>query len=106
MLTYSYKITTAPRGAPTRRMNIMTTLLSKRYDEMQVGDVVYFHGANVRIINIKRRPYTEEFYKNECTETISFEIEPADDEAVEILGNFYSHGWYGGVGCLKMYYRA
>jgi hypothetical protein len=24
MLIYSYKITTAPRGAPTRRMNIMT----------------------------------------------------------------------------------
>lgn len=74
-----------------------------RYDELKIGDVVKFHGANVKIINIKRHPYTEELFKDECTEVISFEIEPADTEAVEILGNFYSHGWYGGVGCLKLF---
>ena len=77
----------------------------KRYDELQIGDEVIFYGANVRIKDIKRRPYTEKAYKNECTETISFEIEPADEEAIEILGNFYAHGWYGGVGCLKVGYR-
>lgn len=80
----------------------MATYTTKRYDELQVGDVVSFHGANVRIINIKSRPYTEELYKDECTEVISFEIEPADDEAEQILGKYYAHGWYGGVGCLKM----
>jgi len=74
-----------------------------RYDELKIGDVVKFHGANVKIINIQRHPYTEEFFKDECTEVISFEIEPADTEAVEILGNFYSHGWYSGVGCLKLF---
>ena len=78
------------------------TYTEKRYDEMQVGDVVRFHGANVRIINIKRRPYTEEYYKNECTEVINFEIEPADEEAENILGKYYAHGWYGGVGCLTV----
>jgi ASC-1-like (ASCH) protein len=78
---------------------------TKRYDELQVGDVVVFHGANVRIIDIERRPYTEELYKNECTEVIHFEIEPADDEAVQMLGNYYSHGWYGGIGCLTVGYR-
>lgn len=80
----------------------MANTITKRYDELNIGDVVFFHGANVKIIDIKRRPYTEEYYKDECTETIHFEIEPADEEAVEILGQYYSHGWYGGVGCLKM----
>ena len=83
----------------------MSKIYEKRYDEMQVGDVVYFHGANVRIININRHPYTEKLFADECKEVISFEIEPADDDAIEILGNFYSHGWYGGVGCLKMLYK-
>ena len=40
------------------------------------------------------------YYPNE--KTISFDIEPADDEAERILGKFYSHGSYGGVGCLKI----
>lgn len=31
--------------------------------------------------------------------TICFHIEPADDEAIEILGNFYC---YGGVGCCEL----
>ena len=78
--------------------------VDKRYDELEVGDVVLFHGANVKIINIRRHPYTDKLYADQCDMVISFEIRPADDEAVEILGNFYSHGWYGGVGCLKMPY--
>lgn len=71
-----------------------------RYDQLNIGDEILFHGANVRVINIKRYPYTESAYANECKEVIDFEIEPADDEAEELLGKFYSHGWYGGVGCL------
>lgn len=78
----------------------------KRYDELKVGDVINFHGANVKVKDIKRRPYTEEYYKDECTEVIHFEIEPADDEAEQILGKYYAHGWYGGVGCLKVGYKA
>lgn len=66
--------------------------MTKRYDELQVGDVINFHGANVKIINTKKD-----------AETVSFEIEPADDEAIEILGEFYSHGWYSGVGYLKVW---
>jgi len=73
----------------------------KRYDELKVGDVVRFHGANVRIVKYKEFPApANEWYPNE--KTISFEIEPADAEALEILGGFYAYGGYGGVGCLEL----
>ena len=72
-----------------------------RYDELKVNDIVLFHGANVRITKIIELPApANEYYPNE--KTISFDIEPADDEAERILGKFYSHGSYGGVGCLKI----
>ena len=73
--------------------------MTVRYDELKVNDVVRFHGADVRIKKVVEHPApANEWYPNE--KTIDFEIEPADDEATEILGSFYSHGTYGGVGCL------
>ena len=39
-------------------------------------------------------------YKGE--HIINFEIEPYNDEAEQILGNFYSHGCYGGVESLTL----
>ena len=72
-----------------------------RYDELKVNDVILFHGANLRIKSIKAQPApANEYYPNE--KTISFDTEPADDAAVQLLGNFYSHGSYGGVGCLTV----
>ena len=72
-----------------------------RYDELKVNDVVMFHGANVRITKITVLPApANEYYPNE--KTIGFDIEPADEEAEKILGKFYSHGSYGGVGCLEL----
>lgn len=72
-----------------------------RYDELKVGDVIMFHGANVRIIKITEQSApANEYYQNE--KTIGFDIEPADYEAERILGKFYSHGSYGGVGCLTV----
>ena len=72
-----------------------------RYDELKKNDVIKFHCANVRIVKVTETPApAHEWYPDE--KTISFEIEPADDEAVEILGRFYSHGTYGGVGCLEV----
>ena len=72
-----------------------------RYDELKVNDVVVFHGANVRITKITVLPApANEYYQNE--KTIGFDIEPADEEAEKILGKFYSHGSYGGVGCLEL----
>ncbi len=82
------------------RMNIMAQV--KRYDELKVNDIIHFHGARERIISIIEKPYTEEYYKDECDRCIYFEIEPADEEAEQVLGSFYSHGTYGGVGCLKI----
>lgn len=70
-----------------------------RYDELMENDIIRFHGANLRIKNIKVTPApANEYYPNE--KTVRFDTEPADIEAEKILGKFYSHGTYGGVGCL------
>ena len=72
-----------------------------RYDEIRVNDVLYFHGANVIVTDVKTRPApANEWYPNE--KSISFTIKPADDEAENILGRFYANGTYGGVGCLTI----
>ena len=73
--------------------------MTVRYDELRVNDVILFHGANVRITKIVETPApANEWYPNE--KTINFDVEPANEEAENILGKFYSHGTYGGVGCL------
>lgn len=72
-----------------------------RYGELKVGDVVFFHGAKVVIKNIHVSGICDnEWHKGE--NIINFEITPYDDEAINILGNFYSHGWYGGVESLTL----
>lgn len=72
-----------------------------RYDELKVGDIIIFHGALERIVEYKEFPApANEFYPNE--KTISFTLEPVNDEAIQMLGRFYSKGTYGGVGCLKI----
>ena len=70
-----------------------------RYDELRVNDVIRFHGANVRITNvIETLAPANDFYLNE--KTIIFDIVPADEECIKLLGYFYSYGTYSGVGCL------
>lgn len=70
-----------------------------RYDELKKNDIIVFHGANVRVTKVTETPApANKWYPDE--KTISFDIEPADEEAVKILGSFYSYGSYGGVGCL------
>lgn len=72
-----------------------------RYDELNVNDVIRFHGADVRVTNLTEAPApANEWYPNE--KTISFDVEPADSDAETTLGKFYSHGTYGGVGCLEI----
>ena len=72
-----------------------------RYDEIKKNDVVLFHGANLRITKITETPApANKWYPNE--KTISFTVEPADEQAEKTLGRFYSHGTYGGVGCLEI----
>lgn len=74
----------------------------KRYDELKVNDIIWFHGAKVRVIAVREFPYDEEFYKDQTDKVIYFDIESVDEEAIKILGKFYSHGTYGGVGCLEV----
>lgn len=73
----------------------------KRYDELKVNDVIWWYGARVKIVAVRSYPYTEEHFKGQTDKVIRFDIEPYDDDAVMILGNFYAHGTYGGVGCLE-----
>lgn len=70
-----------------------------RYDEIKVGDVIFWHGAKEIVKKVFEFPApANEWFPDEVS--ITFELEPADEEAVRLLGNFYSHGTYGGVGCL------
>ena len=67
-----------------------------KYSELQIGDIIYWYGALVRIISINR-VNTD---KGSCT---YFEIEPYNDESIKILGKFYAHGSYGGVDWLEVH---
>ena len=72
-----------------------------RYDELKKNDIVLFHGANLRVTKITETPApANKWYPNE--KSIGFEVEPADEKAEKILGKFYAHGYYGGVGCLEI----
>ena len=72
-----------------------------KYGELKKGDVVQFHGALVKIINVVVSGFCDnEYHKGE--RIINFEIEPYNDEAERILGSFYSHGCYGGVESLTL----
>ena len=72
-----------------------------KYGELKKGDVVYFHGALVKIVNtIIGGVCNNGCYKGE--RIINFEIEPYNDEAEQILGSFYGHGCYGGVESLTL----
>lgn len=68
-----------------------------RYDQIKEGDIIRFHGANEFVTNVYDEGESE-YYPGE--RVIRFDLIPADKEAVRILGKFYSHGTYGGVGFL------
>lgn len=70
--------------------------MTKTYGELKENDIILFHGAKVRIISVIHK------LTNDGTPWTGFEIEPANDEAVEILGNYYSHGSYGGNDSLEI----
>lgn len=67
------------------------------YKSLRAGFIIRFHGANLRVTAV-RKDGPSEYYPDE--HVYSFDVEPADEEAVQLLGEFYSHGTYGGVGFL------
>lgn len=79
-----------------------------RYDQLKDKMVIKFHGANVIVFNVKHFEREEEMYmfdyRGKVTSNIvvNFDIKPYDDEALEILGNFYAYGNYGGAGFLEV----
>lgn len=73
-----------------------------RYDELKVNDIIRFYGAELQIIELNERPApANEHYPNE--KTISFKVKPANKQAEKIIGKYYAHGEYGGVGCLEIF---
>ena len=55
------------------------------YNNLKVGDVIVFRGANERIVKVWKP--TEEI--------VRFKLEPADERAIDTLGG-YATGTYGG----------
>ena len=71
------------------------------YGELKKNDVIIFHGAEVEIKDVRICGVCDnEFHKGE--KIINFTIEPNNKEALAILGNFYSHGTYGGVESIQI----
>ena len=68
-----------------------------RYDELRAGDIILFSGAKV-IVEETVDEGESTYYPGESV--IRFTIRPYDDEAIVMLGHFYAHGTYGGVGFL------
>ena len=73
-----------------------------RYDELKKGMIVIFHGAKLRIEDVREFPYKGEYFKDETDKVINFDVSPYDQDSIDQMGNFYSHGTYGGVGCLTI----
>lgn len=67
-----------------------------KYGELNKNDIVIFHGAQVVIKETRVNGICDNNY-HKGEKIISFDIEPYDDEALKILGNFYAYGTYGGV---------
>ena len=64
------------------------------YGDLRKGDIIFWYGAIVRIIDVSH-------VKRKCGGVLKsstyFTIEPYNKEAVDILGDFYSHATYGGI---------
>lgn len=70
-----------------------------RYDQLEVGDVISFHGAREIVIGVSDCGESKT-YPGESV--IRFDLAPYDNEAEEMLGPFYSRGTYGGVGFIEV----
>lgn len=62
-----------------------------QYKDIDPNDIIIFQGAKVRIVKL---------YRN--NEETFFQVEPEDEEALEILGNFYAYQEYGGKNTLTV----
>lgn len=78
----------------------MKNTITITYADLQIGDIIYWYGALVKIIRINRFKANEVSCEKDCT---YFEIEPVNEETIKILGTFYSHGSYGGIDTLTVY---
>ena len=65
--------------------------VTKRMDELNVNDVIYQYGALLIIKDI----WCYEDDRNGRT-VIRFKTSPYNNKSIDILGNFYCNGTYGG----------
>lgn len=71
-----------------------------RFDELQAGDVILFHGARVKVVTVDIQPAPADW--NTAEKYVTFKLEPADVEALQIMGWYYSHGTYATIGCIPV----
>lgn len=74
-------------------MNKIKTEIVK-YGDLRKGDIIIWYGAEVRITNVLHVKCKHGGVLKPCT---YFTIVPYNKEAVDILGDFYSHATYGGI---------
>ena len=69
--------------------------ITTAYADLKIGDVIFWYGAKVRITDVTHMVWRGK----PCT---YFSIEPYNDDSIQILGSFYSHGRYGGIDLLTV----
>ena len=62
----------------------------KNYDELKIGDGIFWYGMKAIITDIAK-----------TDEDVYFSIKPLNDEEEKILGKFYANGRYGGLKTLR-----
>lgn len=77
----------------------MTKTETAKYGDLYAGDVIIWYGAIVRIVDVSRTLCKCGNTYKPCT---YFTIEPYNEKAVEILGDFYAYGQYGGIDTLTV----
>ena len=70
-----------------------------RYDELRAGDVIYWSGVKEIVEETIDEGESNNFPGERV---IRFKLMPFDEESERLLGKFYSHGTYGGVGFLRV----
>lgn len=63
----------------------------KTYNELKVNDGIFWYGMKAIITDV-----------NHFDNTVIFGIKPLNEKEEQIMGKFYAHGHYGGLGTLRI----
>lgn len=71
-------------------------LVKKTYGELNPNDVIFFHGALLILVDVWC------YEANDGKTVIRFKTKPYNYQAINILGEFYANGTYGGISSLQI----